>query len=130
MTRRAKKQDPAPEPRRGHPPMKFNKSLAEFFGVTPAMEAPENFREVVKVDSLPDPPLTEPSGAPAPQNSEAPNRDDQVAAVFREEAEEIGTRLARFGVKLHPSQKQDLADYGMALVSGNLAGGGAIARRR
>jgi hypothetical protein len=124
------KRKPAPEPapRRGNPPLKYNQSLAEAFGVHPSIEAPEREREVVRVDSLPDPPAVVVPGGPAPERETGLNAEEQAVRIFREEADEIGVRLGRFGIPFHPGQKQELVDHGMALLTG-LVGGGTLVRR-
>lgn len=111
--------------RRGHPALKFNSKIAEQFGIQPAIDAPENPRELVKVDHIPVPPTEQPTarGQNPPMNPE-----ERVLAILREEAEEIGIRLEKFGVPFGPPAQQQLVDYGMAILSG-LVGGGAIARR-
>jgi hypothetical protein len=104
--------------------LKGNPELASAFDITEG--AP---RELVRVDSLPDPPESVLPGAPAPERETPLNIDEAVANIFREEADEIGIRLARYGVPFDGRMKQELVDHGMALLTG-LVGGGAIGRRR
>jgi hypothetical protein len=113
-------------PRRGHPAMKFNQELADAFGIIPGQDPP---RETVSVASLPDPPEAIIPGGPAPERDTPLNIDEAIANIFRDEADEIGVRLARFGVPFSAGQKQEMVDHGMALLTG-LVGGGAIGRRR
>jgi hypothetical protein len=102
--------------------LKGNQELAAAFDITDG--AP---RELVRVDSLPDPPETVLPAAPA---RETPvNIDEAVANIFREEADEIGVRLKRFGIVFDTRMQQEMVDHGMALLTG-LVGGGAIGRRR
>jgi hypothetical protein len=103
--------------------LKGNAELASAFGIT---DSPP--RELVRVDSLPDPPDAAIPGPPTPERESPLNVEEAVTNIFREEADEIGIRLARFGIAFHPGQKQELVDHGLALIAG-LVGGGAIARR-
>lgn len=106
--------------------MKGNSELAAAFDVT---DAPP--RELVRVESLPDPPDAVLPGAPAPERETPLNIEETCISIFREEADELGERLKRFGIAFQPSQKQSLVDYCLALVSPGInIGGGAIARRR
>jgi hypothetical protein len=106
--------------------LKGNSEMAAAFGVT---DGPP--RELVKVDSLPDPPDVVIPGAPAPERDTPMNIEETCIAIFREEADELGERLKRFGIAFHPSQRQSLVDYCMALITPQASiGGGAIARRR
>jgi len=104
--------------------LKGNPELAAPFDIT---DAPP--RELVKVDSLPDPPETVVAGAPAPERETPLNIDEAVMNIFREEGEEIRVRLARFGITFDSRMQQEMVDHGMALLTG-LVGGGAIGRRR
>jgi hypothetical protein len=100
--------------------------MAAAFGVT---DGPP--RELVRVESLPDPPDVVIPGAPAPERETPMNIEETCIAIFREEADELGERLKKFGVAFQPSQKQSLVDYLMALITPAAGiGGGAIGRRR
>ena len=115
-------------PRRGHPALKYRKDLAEAFGIDP--NTPDPPRELVTVDSLPDPIEIETTLKPrAPKRAEPLNVDEVVLNILREEMEEIGIRLERFGVKFQPAMKQDMIDHAFALLGGFVQGGGAIASR-
>src|SRR5690242_21777556 len=125
-------------PRRGHAPLKYKQDLADAFGITPAVDAPEAPRETVKVDFLPDPPGTEiveaaQSARRHTRSTEKVNIDEAVMNILREEAEEIRIRLERFGVAFNPQMQQDLVDhvYSMLAMNGQgiQVGGGALARR-
>jgi hypothetical protein len=106
--------------------LKGNSKLAEAFDIH---DAPP--REVVRVDSLPDPPEVIVPGAPSPALETPMNIEETCVAIFREEADELGERLKRFGIAFHPAQRQSLVDYCMALITPQASvGGGAIARRR
>jgi hypothetical protein len=106
--------------------LKGSSKLAEAFGIT---DGPP--RELVRVESLPDPPDVIVPGAPAPDRETPMNIEETCIAIFREEADELGERLKRFGIAFHPSQKQSMVDYLMALITPAASvGGGAIARRR
>jgi hypothetical protein len=104
--------------------LKGNAELASAFDIG---DAPP--RELVKVDYLPDPPDVQVPGPAAPERETALDLDDTIAKILREEAEELGMRLARFGVRFDPRMKQEMIDHGMALLAGAV-GGGAIARRQ
>jgi hypothetical protein len=122
-------------PRRGHAPLKYNREMAEQFGITPASDAPEpEWREFVKADSLPDPPADAPVDTPESrarnrkQVPEATSIDDAVLNIIKEEAGELAVRLERYGIQFTSAMQQDMADHTMALLTG-LVGGGALARR-
>lgn len=116
--------------RRGHAPLKWNKNLAETFGIQPAIDTPEAPREIVKVDYLPTPPDVELPSAPDRRSKPSgENPEDIIANILKEEAEELGIRLARFGVAFTSAQQQSFVDYGMAILTG-LTGGGAVGRRQ
>lgn len=113
--------------------LKFNKEAAEAFGIDPTQDPP---RELVRVDSLPDPPATEVIQAAAPRHRQAApvvNLDEAVLNILREEMDELATRLERFGVAFPPAMKQDTVDhiFGMmiSMAGGQTVGGGALARR-
>ena len=115
---------PAPEPRRGRPAMKFNAELAEQFGITPGADPP---RELVKVDFIPTP--TDVDLPETPVRGQTPETsEDRIVAILREELDELGSRLARFGVPFTPQQQQDVLDYTLARLMG-YGGGGAVAKR-
>lgn len=121
-----RKPDPEPE-RRGHPALKANPKLAEQFGIIPGADPP---RELVHVQSLPDPPASDTPVAPGRREEfvEAQS-EDRVAQIVREEMDELSTRLRRFGVEFNPSQQQTVVDYTLSVLAG-YGGGGAIARRQ
>jgi hypothetical protein len=110
--------------RRGHPELKHNAKLAEQFGITPGADRP---RELVKVAHIPTPP-PEVDQLSSPEE-EAMVAGDAVSNVVREEVEELGTRLKRFGINFNPSQQQTVVDYTMSVLAG-FGGGGALARRQ
>ena len=127
---RAKSKVQPETPRRGHPPLKYNKEMAEQFGISP--NEPDAPRELVKVESLPDPIEVDKRptrGRPAPRREEPLNIDEAVLTILRDEMEELGVRLDRFSVKLTAGMKQDMIDHAFALLGGFVQGGGAIASR-
>jgi hypothetical protein len=117
--------------RKGHPPLKFNQELADTFGINPGQDTP---RELVKVDHIPVPPDVEhPEAPPRGKRKQAvvpDNPEDRVAVILKEEMEELAVRLSRFGVPFSPANQQSLIDYAMAVLSGGIGTGGAIARRQ
>lgn len=119
----------APE-RRGNPALKFNAKVAEAFGIQPGADPP---RETVQVGALPDPPEVILPGPRAPQRVEPLNIEESVQNILREESEEIGIRLKRFGVTFTPAMQQELVDHVFAMLAlnaqGMAVGGGAIASR-
>ena len=119
---------PQPEQRCGHPPMKYSQKLADAFGIQPAIDVPEAPREVVAVDSIPDPPEFQAPGAPTPARQQSLDLDETVHNIIRDEMDEMGLRLERYGVRCDAGQKQELIDHAMAILGG-FARGGAIARR-
>ena len=120
----------APPERRGNPALKFNSKVAEAFGIQPGADPP---RETVQVDALPDPPEYVVPGPRAPQRAEPLNVEETVQNILREESEEIGIRLKRFGVAFTPQMQQELVDHVFAMLAlnaqGMAIGGGAIASR-
>ena len=122
MSRR-KQEEPQVE-RRGHPALKANAELAETFGIN---LGPDPLRELVQVASIPTPPDVEQPAAPGPI-VEAQS-EDRIVLVIREEMDELGERLARFGVGFNANQKQSVVDYVLAALGGYV-GGGAIGRRQ
>ena len=127
MPRPKKKSQPEPSPAEQAArsrTMKGNSELATAFGITDAQP-----RELVRVESLPDPPETVAPGAPAPERETPLNIDEAVANIFREEADEIRVRLARYGIAFDARMQTEFCDHGMALLTG-MVGGGAIGRRR
>lgn len=116
--------------RRGNPALKFNAKVAEAFGIQPGADPP---RELVQVDALPDPPDYVAPGPRAPQRTEALHVEENVQNILREESEEIGIRLKRFGVAFTPAMQQELVDHVFAMLAlnaqGMVIGGGAIASR-
>lgn len=124
MTRRK----PQPEPeRRGRPAMKFNQELADQFGITPGADPP---RELVHVDNIPTPPDVEQPTAPGRREEvvEAQS-EERIVLIIREEMDELGERLARFGVLFNANQKQSMVDYAMSVLGGYAAGGAFSGRR-
>jgi hypothetical protein len=119
------KKKPVEEVRRGHPAMKYNKEIAEQFGIVPGPDPP---RELVQVQSIPVPPDVEQATARGHAVSDQVP-EDSIANVLREEAQELSSRLERYGVAFPPQAQQQLVDYAMAILSGYV-GGGAIARRQ
>ena len=118
---------PQPEPeRRGHPALKANEKLAERFGINIGPDTP---RELVKVANLPTPPDVENPVAPGRREEvvEAQS-EDRIVLVIREEMDELGERLARFGILFNAHQKQSVVDYIFSALAG-YGGGGAIGRR-
>jgi len=107
--------------RKGHPPLKHNRELAETFGINTEPDPP---RELVQVAHIPTPAPEEPPLGKQP----AEESEDRILIILREEMEELAVRLKRFGVQFTPSQQQSMIDYGMAVLAGAV-GGGAIARR-
>lgn len=112
--------------------LKANPELAEAYGIQPGADPP---RELVRVDSLPDPPATEVIEA-ATRGRRAPkvdNIDEVVLNVLREEMDELGTRLERFGVAFSAAMRQDMVDHAFGMMvsvaGGQSVGGGAIGRR-
>src|SRR6266478_7098410 len=81
--------------------LKANPELAEAYGIG---EDPP--RELVRVDSLPDPPATEVIEAAAPRHRRQPstnvNVDEAVLNILRDEMDELAVRLDRFGVAFTP----------------------------
>lgn len=118
---------PAPEPeRRGHEALKHNAKLAEQFGIVPGADPP---RELVHVEHIPTPPDVENPPAPGRrQEVVEAQSEERIVLVIREEMEELGERLARYGVMFNASMKQSMVDYAMSVLGGYV-GGGAIARR-
>jgi hypothetical protein len=114
------------EPRRGHAQLKYNKEIAEQFGIEPGADPP---RELVKVASIPVPPDVDEPEAPALWKTVDAGTEDRLVLVLKEEMDELEVRLARFGVAFTGSQKQDVVDYTMSRLMG-YGGGGAIARRQ
>jgi hypothetical protein len=112
--------------RRGRPAMKFNQELADQFGITPGADPP---RELVKVASIPTPPDVEQPTAPGRREEivEAQS-EERIVLIIREEMDELGERLARFGILFNANQKQTVLDYTMSVLAG-YGGGGAVARR-
>jgi hypothetical protein len=112
--------------RRGHPALKPNKELAEQFGIDPNPDPP---RELVKVEYIPVPPDSEHPEPPARRTEVvSATPEDRISTILAEEMDELGVRLARFGVAFTAPQKQDVVDYTMSRLMG-FGGGGAIARR-
>jgi hypothetical protein len=121
------KRKPAEPERRGHAPLKYNKEIAEQFGIEPGADPP---RELVKVASIPVPPDVDEPEAPARGKTTVDaGPEDRLVLVLKEEMDELEVRLARFGVAFTGSQKQDVVDYTMSRLMG-YGGGGAIARRQ
>ena len=115
-----------PDIRRGHPALKANKDLAEQFGIDPNPDPP---RELVKVEYIPIPPDSEHPEAPTRRSETVVlPPEDRIVAILAEELDELGTRLARFGVSFSSAQKQDVLDYAMSRLMG-FGGGGTLARR-
>jgi hypothetical protein len=119
-------------PRRGHAALKYNPEVAEQFGIRPnEVDMP---RELVRVESLPDPPATETVEKVVPgkrrKRTEVDpiNPEEHVNNILKQEAEEIAVRLERIGIIFAPAQQQSLVDYGMAILSG-IVSGGTLARR-
>ena len=114
--------------------LKANPELAEAYGIQPGQDPP---RELVAVDSLPDPPATEVIEAAVGRSRRAPapsvNVDEAILNILREEMDELSVRLDRFGVAFTPAMKQDMVDhaFGMmiSMAGGQTVGGGAIGRR-
>lgn len=111
--------------------MKGSTELAEQFAVNDDYK-----RELVRVAELPAPPLTEASISSKSSRKKAVetvNIDEAVMTIFREEAEEIETRLERFGIAFPAHLQQDLVDHLFSLLAlnqqGMITGGGALARR-
>jgi hypothetical protein len=104
--------------------MKYNKELAEQFGIEPGPDAP---RELVKVDFIPVPPDVEVLSQE--KVSVDATSEDRISFILKEEMEELGMRLEKFGVAFTAPQKQDVIDYAMSRLIG-YGGGGAIARRQ
>ena len=108
--------------------LKPREGMAEQFGITPGPDPP---RELVAVAELPDPPRIEAAISPR-ANARAPevvNVDEAVMIILREEMEELGARLARFGIGFTPGMRQDMIDHAFALLGGFVQGGGAISSR-
>lgn len=113
--------------------------------LTPRKGAEEAFdmgsdyvRELVVVDSLPDPPATEvmeaaQQGRKKTAVPERVNIDEAVMNILREEAQEIQIRFERYGLAFPPQLQQDMIDHVYSLLAlngqGIMTGGGAIARR-
>jgi hypothetical protein len=114
---------PEDHPRR--PALRYNKEMAEQYGINP--DIPDPPRETVKVDHLPDPPEVQATGTARPAQAHV-NLEETVINILKEELEELSVRLDRFGVALTPSMQQDMLDHAMALLGG-FVGGGAIGRR-
>ncbi len=112
--------------RRGHPALKANEKLAEQFGISIGPDAP---RELVKIANIPTPPDVENPVAPGRREEvvEAQS-EDRIVLIIREEMDELGERLARFGILFNANQKQTVLDYTLSVLSG-YGGGGALARR-
>ena len=115
---------PANDPRR-RPALTPRRELVERYGIDPSQE--DHPREVVHVDHIPTPPLVEAPNTARPTQARL-TLEDTVAAVLRDEFDDLAVRLERYGVALSPSQQQDLIDYSMALLAGAVSGG-ATARR-
>jgi hypothetical protein len=129
MSPRAKPKAPQPSSAEQFARSRVMKGSAELAAAFDIHDAPP--RELVRVESLPDPPDAVVPGAPAPAPDTPMNIEETCIAIFREEADELGERLKRFGIAFHPSQRQSLVDYCMALVTpGMNVSGGAVARRR
>lgn len=128
------------------PALKVNRQLAERFGIDP--DRPDPPREMVKVDSLPDPPGTiEPVAAsasasasagpvtvataaaqsPSPSPTPPPiDLEETILHILAEEMDELAARLAPFNISLDTSARQQLVDTAMALLAGAVRAGGAI----
>jgi hypothetical protein len=129
MSPRPKVKTPQPSSAEQFARARALKGSAELAAAFDIHDAPP--RELVRVESLPDPPDVVVPGAPAPERESPMNIEETCIAIFREEADELGERLKKFGIAFHPSQRQSLVDYCMALItpSANI-GGGAIRGRR
>lgn len=128
------------------PALKVNRQLAERFGID--SDRPDPPREMVKVDSLPDPPRTiEPvaesasasagpvtvataaAQSPSPSPSPLPidlDLEETILHILAEEMDELAARLAPFNISLDTSARQQLVDTAMALLAGAVRAGGAI----
>src|SRR5689334_1214684 len=107
--------------RRGHPALKHNQELADQFGINPGADAP---RELVQVDNIPDPPSVDVPVAPGRREETVEAQsEDRIVLIIREEMDELGERLARFGVLFNANQKQTLVDYTMSVLAGYGGGG-------
>jgi hypothetical protein len=104
--------------------MKGSAELAAAFDIH---DAPP--RELVRVESLPDPPDVVVPGAPAPERDTPMDLDETIVNIFREEADELSVRLKRYGVNFSPQMQQEFCDHGMALLSGLVSGGASVRRR-
>lgn len=107
------------------PALRYNKELAEQYGINP--DIPDPPRETVQVERIPDPPevVVENTARPSQANL---NLEDSVVGVIREEFDELRVRLERFGVQLTPAMMSDMLDHTMALLGG-FVGGGARGNR-
>lgn len=107
--------------------LKTNAKLAEQFGINDDYQ-----RELVAVDSLPDPPGTEVmEQVETRRRTREPkvNVDEAVMNILKDEMGELGMRLAKFGVRFDDGMQQDTVDHVFALLGGFVQGGGAIASR-
>ena len=104
--------------------------MAEQYGIT------DDFvRETVHVAELPTPPATEivqtAQKRNEPQAKVAP--EQILMMILGEEADELATRLERYGIPFTPNMKQDFVDHCFTLIAlalqGQMVGGGAIGRR-
>jgi hypothetical protein len=108
--------------------MKGNPEMAQKYGIDQ-----DYVRELVKVDSLPDPPPTEPmvQAQSSRQTQTAPELT--VLSILNDAIDEMQFRFSNLGIIFSPQMKQDLIDHTMTLIalqqSGQLAGGGVLARR-
>jgi hypothetical protein len=113
------------EPQR-RPALRFRPEMADQYGIHP--DLPDPPREVVKVDSLPDPPDVQAPNTVRAEQAQI-NLDEAVTNVLKQEFDELAMRLGRFGVSLTAAMQQELLDFSMALLGG-MIGGGAISRRQ
>lgn len=102
------------------PALRFNRELAEQFGINP--DIPDPPRETVKVDRIPDLPEVHAQETARPTQAHL-NLEEVAIQILKEEYAELAIRLERFGIPLTPAQQQDLLDYTMALASGFISGG-------
>ena len=102
------------------PALRYNRELAEQYGIDPGIPDPP--RETVKVDVIPDPVEVQAPNTVRPMQSHM-NLEETVVNVIKEELGELAVRLDRFGVLLTAGHQQDLLDYAMALLGGLIGGG-------
>lgn len=111
--------------RERRPLPKYNRELAEQFGIDPGV--PDAPRQTIRVDSIPTPTEVQAPRSARPAQAHV-NLEEAVLNILKEEMDELSIRLERFGVSFNSSMQQEMVDFAMAVLSG-MAGGGTLGRR-